>query len=150
MTHKNNTYKVSCFILSLAAASHAHARYEAVYLWNAEYAGNGGAAVSSVDDSSALYFNPAGLAFAQKNDIALHISPLLTWVDGPAEGSDSYKKGKTLFSPIGGGTGLYHINDRLTLGYGMYAVGGLAALYKDVTLGEGATALTGNYQSEQP
>ncbi|WP_257291557.1 OmpP1/FadL family transporter, partial [Endozoicomonas sp. ONNA1] len=94
------------------------------------------AAVSSVDDSSAIFFNPAGLAFAESDDIALHISPTITHTKGPAGGEGTFIDGEKNFSPVGGLTGLFKLDEKFTMGYGIYASGGAAASYEDVTVGD--------------
>ncbi len=129
--------------LSVAAANATAGGFEKATMWNAEYSALAGAAVSSVDDSSAIFFNPAGLAFIENNDLALHASPTVTQTNGPANGKD-YTKGEKNFVPNGGFTGAYRLNEKFVLGYGIYGAGGASAGYDDVTVGSPFSA-TGEY-----
>lgn len=127
-------FLVSTLAVAVSSGHAVAGGFEKATLWDAEYSALAGAAVSSVDDSSAIFFNPAGMAFAESNDIALHVSPTFTQVNGPADGN-TFIEGETNFSPAGGLTGLYKLNDKFTMGYGVYASGGAAAKYEDVTVG---------------
>ncbi|MCL6268340.1 outer membrane protein transport protein [Sansalvadorimonas sp. 2012CJ34-2] len=144
---RRHLFLVSSLALAVSAGNAFAGGYEKATLWDAKYSALAGAAVSSVNDSSAVYYNPAGLAFAEQNDVSLHVSPTFSRIDGPAEGSGSFVKGKTQFSPVGGFTGLYKLNDKTTLGYGIYAAGGSASEY-DVTVGSSATSLSGKYSTD--
>ena len=133
---KHRLLPLSALTLAIAAGNASAGGFEKATLWDAKYSALAGAAVSSVDDSSAIFFNPAGLAFAESNDVALHLSPTFTEVNGPAAGDQTYVEGETNFVPSSGFTGLYKLNDKLTLGYGVYAAGGSSASYKNVTVGQ--------------
>ncbi|WP_448218053.1 OmpP1/FadL family transporter [Endozoicomonas sp. 2B-B] len=153
-TRSSPFFLVSTLAAAVSAGHAVAGGFEKATLWDAEYSALAGAAVSSVDDSSAIFFNPAGMAFAESNDIALHVSPTFTQVNGPAAGEPSFIEGETNFSPAGGLTGLYKLNDKFTMGYGVYASGGAAAKYEDVTVGDriagGAVAnpVTGDYSTD--
>ena len=141
-------FLISSLALTVTAGNAAAGGFEKATLWDARYSALGGAAVSSVNNSSAVFFNPAGLAFAISNDIALHASPTVTQASGPVQGDDTYVAGEDNFSPSGGLTGLQKLNDRLTLGYGVYATGGAAATFKDVEVGAGNLVQTGDYSTD--
>ncbi len=144
--HRHGFFIVSSLALAISAGNAVAGGYEKATLWDAQYSALAGAAASSVDDSSAIFYNPAGLAFAESNDLALHLSPTVSRVDGPAEGDDSFVKGNNKFTPSSGFTGLYKLNDQLTLGYGVYAAGGSVSEY-DVTVGS-AAPLNGTYSTD--
>ncbi|WP_422452487.1 OmpP1/FadL family transporter [Endozoicomonas sp. ALC066] len=124
----------SSLAVALSAGQAVAGGFEKATLWDAEYSALAGAAVSSVNDSSAIFFNPAGLAFAESDDIALHLSPTFNKVSSPADGQN-FTEGDTAFAPSAGLTGLTILNDQFTLGYGIYAAGGSAAKYEDLTVG---------------
>ncbi|WP_422452489.1 OmpP1/FadL family transporter [Endozoicomonas sp. ALC066] len=145
-TRSSPFFLVSTLAVAVSSGHAVAGGFEKATLWDAEYSALAGAAVSSVDDSSAIFFNPAGMAFAESNDIALHVSPTFTQVNGPADGN-TFIEGETNFSPAGGLTGLYKLNDKFTMGYGVYASGGAAAKYEDVTVGSLAS-VTDDYSTD--
>ena len=127
--------------------------FEKATMWDAEYAALGGAAVSSVNTSSAVFYNPAGLARIESNDFTLHTSSTFTQTNGPAEGSDTYVKGEKNFAPNGGMAGAFRLNEKLVMGYGFYGSGGSSAGYEDVTVGGivpivGDLRMTGEYSTD--
>ncbi|KEQ19007.1 OmpP1/FadL family transporter [Endozoicomonas numazuensis] len=151
----------SSLAIAVSAGNAVAGGFEKATLWDAEYSALAGAAVSSVNDSSAIFFNPAGMAFAESNDIALHVSPTFTTTNGPAGGQGTFIDGETNFSPAGGFTGLFKLNEKFTMGYGIYAAGGAASKYEDVTVGDKFTvplpgpfpdvnvnAVTGDYSTD--
>ena len=144
---RHHLFLVSSLALAVSAGNAFAGGYEKATLWDAKYSALAGAAASSVNDSSAIFYNPAGLAFAESNDVSLHLSPTISRVDGPAEGSDSFVKGKKHFTPSSGFTGLYKLNDKFTLGYGIYAAGGSVSEY-DVTYGTTPTSLSDTYSTD--
>lgn len=146
-------FLVSSLAIAVSAGNAVAGGFEKATLWDAQYSALAGAAVSSVDDSSAIFFNPAGLAFAESNDVALHVSPTFTETKGPAAGPNTSVDGETNFSPAGGFTGLYQLNDKFTMGYGVYAAGGAASKYENVTVGDskpglGISPVTGDYSTD--
>ena len=137
---------ISSVALSVAAANATAGGFEKATMWNAEFSALAGAAVSSVDDSSAIFYNPAGLAFIEGSDISIHLSPTITQTNGPANGTD-YIKGEKNFVPNGGFTGAYRLDEKLVLGYGIYGAGGASASYEDVTVGSFLPAV-GDYSTD--
>ncbi|MBO9482505.1 outer membrane protein transport protein [Salinisphaera sp. G21_0] len=121
--------------------------FEKATMWDAKYAALAGAAVSSVNTSSAVFYNPAGLARIEGNEIALNASPTFVQTNGPAEGDNSYVKGERNFVPNAGLTGAYRLNDRLVMGYGFYGAGGSNTSYEGVTVGS-LTPMTGDYSTD--
>ena len=121
--------------------------FEKATMWDAKYAALAGAAVSSVNTSSAVFYNPAGLARLEGNEIALNVSPTFVQTNGPAAGSDTYMKGDRNFVPNAGLTGAYRLNDRLVMGYGFYGAGGSSTSYEGVKVGSLAP-MTGKYSTD--
>ncbi|MCW7556244.1 outer membrane protein transport protein [Endozoicomonas gorgoniicola] len=144
---RRKAFLISSLALAVGAGNAVAGGFEKATMWDAKYTALGGAAASSVNNSSAIFYNPAGLAFSESNDIAVHASPTVVRANGPANGSD-YTKGKRLFVPNGGFTGAYRLSDDFVLGYGVYAAGGAAAKYKGVTTGKGGLEQTGDYGTE--
>ena len=146
-SRQRRLFLISSLAMAVTAGNAVAGGFEKATLWDAKYSALAGAAVSSVDNSSAIFFNPAGLAFAESNDIALHMSPTFTRAWGPATGKeDETIKGERNFAPAGGFTGLHKLNDRFTMGYGVYASGGAAASYEDITVG--LLPVTGDYSTD--
>ena len=150
---RRKAFLISSLALAIGAGNAVAGGFEKATMWDAKYSALGGAAASSVNNSSAMFFNPAGLAFVESNDISLHFSPTIVQANGPANGSD-YTKGEKVFTPNGGFTGAYRLNDDFVLGYGVYGTGGAAAKYRDVTVGNLGggflpnTSVTGTYSTD--
>lgn len=109
--------------------------FEKNVTWSGKYVGIGGAAVSRVEGSESLYFNPAGLATkrGENGDVSLNFSPTFakfkgSFVVGRQEESDKS------FIPVGGATASYQLMDRLSVGVGYYVSGGTSASYEGVTI----------------
>jgi long-chain fatty acid transport protein len=115
---------------ALAPAAAWGGGYDTPMLYSARHMGMGGAAIGYVDDPSALFHNPAGLAhigrMAFLGDFSLllartHASPALL-----AEDVDSELTVAPGFL-VGAG---YRITRRLTLGLGVYPIASAGAEYK--------------------
>jgi long-subunit fatty acid transport protein len=106
--------------------------------WSGKYNGVAGAATSSVSDSEGLFFNPAGLAGVEgKGDIHVNFSPTLSQFKGPVS-STQVANSKTGFSPLGGLTSAYRLDDSTVLGAGVFVSGGTQARFTDISsLGNG-------------
>ena len=147
---RRKAFLISSLALAIGASTAVAGGFEKATMWDAKYSALGGAAASSVNNSSAIFYNPAGLAFIESNDISIHASPTVVRANGPANGSD-YTKGEKLSVPNGGFTGAYRLSDDFVLGYGVYGAGGAAAKYKGVTTGNRDfidTSLTGDYSTD--
>ena len=157
MSHvlRRKAFLISSLALAVGAGNVVAGGFEKATMWDAKYSALGGAAVSSVNNSSAIFFNPAGLAFIESNDVSIHASPTLVQANGPANGTD-YVKGERGFVPNAGFTGAYRLTNDLVLGYGIYGAGGAAAKFKDVTVGNNvgpdwlpvSRELTGEYSTD--
>jgi long-chain fatty acid transport protein len=130
--------KNQAILLAVAALASGNAfagGFEKNVTWSGKYVGIGGAAVSRVEGSESLYFNPAGLASkrGENGDVTLNFSPTFakfkgSFVPGRQEESDKS------FIPVGGATASYQIMDRLSVGVGYYVSGGTSATYENVAL----------------
>lgn len=130
--------KNQAILLAVAALASGNAfagGFEKNVTWSGKYVGIGGAAVSRVEGSESLYFNPAGLASkrGENGDVTLNFSPTFakfkgSFVPGRQEESDKS------FIPVGGATASYQIMDRLSVGVGYYVSGGTSATYENVTI----------------
>ena len=120
---------------------------EGVTPWNAKHAALGGNATSFVHDSSAMLFNPAGLGFAEKNDIAVHVALFKTDKKVPVNEPYSTFHNSAEYPYRGGLTANYILGDQLTLGVLIGNVGGTQSHYKNITAGVGPGALKEDYES---
>ena len=140
-------FAVSSLAFAVAAGNAVAGGFEKAVMWDAKYGALAGVAVSSVDNSSAIFYNPAGLARIESNDFSLHVSPTVTQTNGPAAGEGSYVTGEKNFVPNGGFTSAYRLTDKLVMGFGVYGAGGASSSYEGVTVGEDHP-ITGNYSTD--
>ena len=109
--------------------------------WSGKYNGVAGAATSSVSDSEGLFFNPAGLAGVEgKGDVHVNFSPTFSQFNGPVT-SSQVANSETSFSPIGGLTSAYRLDDSTVLGGGVFVSGGTQSRFDNVATpaGEGVS-----------
>lgn len=101
--------------------------------WSGKYNGVAGAATSSVSDSEGLIFNPAGLAGVEgKGDVHVNFSPTFSQFEGPLTANNQSKKSVQTFSPIGGLTSAYRLDDSTVLGGGVFVSGGTKSRYENI------------------
>jgi len=110
--------------------------FEKNVTWSGKYVGIGGAAVSRVEGSESLYFNPAGLASkrGENGDVSLNFSPTFVKFKGAFVAGRQEESDKS-FVPVGGATASYQLMDRLSVGVGYYVSGGTSAVYEGVNVG---------------
>ena len=130
--------KNQAILLAVAALASGNAfagGFEKNVTWSGKYVGIGGAAVSRVEGSESLYFNPAGLASkrGENGDVTLNFSPTFAKFKGPFVAGRQEESDKS-FIPVGGATASYQIMDRLSVGVGYYVSGGTSATYESVNL----------------
>src|SRR5205085_352292 len=93
--------------------------YDQTYLWSGRYATKA-TSTSDVNDSQALYFNPAGLAGLGSPDVSLNFSPSFARFSAPiAEPNKSINSSWGLL-PNFGVFGQYPVTDKLGVGIGSY------------------------------
>ncbi len=117
------------------------AGFEKGISWGARSAGMGGNAVSTSTGPEALYFNPSGLASGPGFGTTVQFSPTWVNVSGPALQSNVVVDSKKQTIPFAGVLGSYGVNEDLSFGVGVYAAGGLRAVYEGLDV----AALNANF-----
>ncbi len=111
------------------------AGFEKNIIWSGRYGGQGGAALSTVEGSEALYWNPAGLVSNRVgHDVSLNVSPTLANYQGSISTDGENRKSKEVmafpFGLIYGAT----LNEKWGFGIGSYVSGGSAVKYENVPI----------------
>ena len=113
----------------------------------ARAAGMGNAFTSVADDGSAIFYNPAGIAFSEGMNFEMHnlaVVGLFRFVPSdPAPGQQVPEKGfsgsiKPKFIPVGSLYVTKKLSDKLAVGFGMFAPFGLAANFTNFNDGDPA------------
>ncbi len=113
-------------------AAHASADQEAPALYDARSAAMGGAGVAFIDSGAAVFHNPANMEMYERGAVTLTFTPAFAQVTAPFAGPGTEEKSTRGFAPlflIGGG---YRVQDRIVLGLGVYATGGIGSQFRDV------------------
>lgn len=117
---------IGCLALSLSGGLRADQYHYSNLLVGDRAIGMGGAYTAVADDSSAVFYNPAGLAFALSNDISGSANALYTrkaTYKDTIQGSDFVEKsGGTLPSFFGGLQKLDRISKGLVFAFGVYTL----------------------------
>ena len=132
---KRNTARIlltcaACLLVAGGAWAGGFSIYEA----GARATAMGGAFTATADDGSAMFYNPAGLAFLQGTALDLNVSPVMphakfTGAVGP---DGNYATGETEDNVYPApGTYFYRNNGNFTWGVGVYAPFGLGVEWKD-------------------
>lgn len=136
----------SIYILAAAvgamSANAQAAGFEKSVFWSGKQAGYAGAGISTVGGSQSVYFNPAGLAGSGKGDVSLNFSPSNVKLTGNVISTNREEETDHNFSPIGGITGSYKVNDKLGVGLGVYVAAGNKSVYDSVDLTGDSAAVT--------
>jgi long-chain fatty acid transport protein len=135
----DRTWKASATVAVLllawsgAACGGAFSIYEA----GAKATALGGAFTATADDPSAVFYNPAGLAWLDGTRIDLNLMPIVpstkfSAAESPASTSPG-ATGRTTdqMFPIPGAYGSHRLSDRLTIGLGFNAPFGLGVEWQD-------------------
>ncbi len=121
---------VACLLLAGGAWAGGFSIYEA----GARATAMGGAFTATADDGSAMFYNPAGLAFLSGTHLDLNLMPVIPQAKftGAVMPDGSYATGETEDNvyPIPG-TYYYHNTGDFTWGIGIYAPFGLGVEWKD-------------------
>ena len=132
--------KLLLFLIMLAfgLANFNALAYEKVLGWSARWSSLAGAASSAVEGADAIYFNPAGMVNGPSNEWSANFSPTFSEFAGPntpsngdGERADSQTSERGM-SPFFGLLYQQKINKKVSVGTGVYAVGGTNVEYKDV------------------
>lgn len=120
-------------LLALVSAS-AHASYEKTIMWGGRSAGVAGIATPYVQGSTAVYFNPAGLAADKTgHDFGLNISAVSSQYKAPVITDNTQESSVRQTTTPGALTYSYSPNDKMGFGIGYYVAGGSRAKYSDIT-----------------
>jgi long-chain fatty acid transport protein len=103
--------------------------YDTPMLYSARHMGVGGAAAGYVDDPSALYHNPAGLAHTESLSLMINVSPLGGYIEG-APAPNTQAQSETTFAPFFLLGANYRINDWMTVGLALFPVASAGAEYQ--------------------
>jgi len=94
------------------------------------------------DDYSAIAFNPAGMTLMKQSGVQQNFSFINLKADVDSlDGSGKHQK-MDFWQPIPSGFAQYNVNDRLMLGFGIYAPFGLKTQYKSNWFGSDAAILS--------
>lgn len=119
-------------LLALVGMS-AHASYEKSIMWGGRSAGIAGIATPYVQDSTAIYFNPAGLVGDKTgHDIAFNISPVSSQYKGPINNQNEVETSQAQLSTPAGLTYSYSPNDKWGFGIGYYVSAGSKTKFEGV------------------
>lgn len=130
------------FVACLLATSSVWAGgYDTPMLYTARHVGMGGAAVSYVNDPSALFHNPAGLARVKKLSLMADFTFLLAGIKSAPDATTGALDSDTIKAPFFLIGGAYRVTDFLVLGLGVYPVASASASYSYGTTTENSTTL---------
>ena len=113
--------------------SRAHAGgYDTPILYSARHMGMGGTAISYVNDPSALFHNPAGLARIKRISLLANVSPLIGKINASPDSAPGGQdiKSETTFAPFFLVGGAFRITDFMVAGIGVYPVASAGAEFK--------------------
>ncbi len=96
--------------------------------WSGHYAGVAGAAADGVNDSQALFFNPAELAGSGTN-VSGNLTFLIPSFSGPIQTANTTVSSQTPLTPLYGAFAAYAVTDKLSIAAGTYISGGTRALF---------------------
>lgn len=109
--------------------------YDTPMLYSARHMGMGGAAAGYVDDPSALFHNPAGLAHTKRFTALGDFSLLLGKVNGSPAFNAQDRESELTVAPMFLLGGAYRLTDWLTFGLGVYPNASAGASYEYVAPG---------------
>ena len=112
------------------AASVRAGGYDTPILYTARHMGMGGAAISYVNDASALFHNPAGLAGVDYISVIGDFSPILGKIQSSPSDNGVSIASKPVFAPFFMLGGAFRISDDVVLGIAAYPVASAGAEYE--------------------
>jgi long-chain fatty acid transport protein len=116
----------------LLEATEASADQEAPALYDARSAAMGGTGVAFIDSGAALFHNPANMEMYERTAVTLTFTPAFARVSAPFAGPGTEQDSTRGFAPfflLGAG---YRVHDRIVLGLGAYATGGIGSQFQNV------------------
>lgn len=123
--------RLGAFIAAGAAAGPAHAGgYDTPMLYSARHMGMGGTAIGYVNDPSALFHNPAGLAHVRHAAALADFSLLVGKLRGSPDATASSIDSELTIAPFFLVGGAYRFHERLVAGLGIYPVASSGATYE--------------------
>jgi long-subunit fatty acid transport protein len=120
---------VACCALAATARVQAGG-YDTPILYSARQLGMGGTAVAYVHDPSALFHNPAGLAYVGRGSVLVNASPLIGHIKAPIVGVAGAKQSETTFAPFFLAGGALRLADWVVAGFSIYPVASAGAEFK--------------------
>ena len=133
-------------VLLFPFLSFAAGGFEKPVLWSAKAAQHGGAYASAVVGAEGILFNPAALASEHKNEYHLGLSAASGGTESPiVENNNTVKTYSGPVTPIGL-MYAHQLDDKQSLGLGVYSIGGLDVGFKDVDL----SSLGGDFDDYKP
>jgi len=117
-------------VLALLAAGNAGAAGISVDLQSARGVGMAGATIGFIDDASAIYYNPAGIAQGQGIDLMIGITGIVPFFEVTAANGVQTSGNHTIIPPPHI-YATYGISDEVTVGIGVFTPYGLALSWPD-------------------
>lgn len=127
----------TCLLVASPAAVHAGG-YDTPILYTARHMGMGGTAIGGVDDPSAIFHNPAGMAGVDGLGLLADISFLtgtLRSTGGYANTARATNESEPIVAPLFMLAGAYRLADDLHVGLAVYPVASGAAEYRTEFVG---------------
>jgi long-chain fatty acid transport protein len=116
---------------ALITPSLAHAGgYDTPMLYSARHMGMGGAAIGYVNDPSALFHNPAGLAQVERGEVLGDFSLLLGKIQASPGITAQDQKSDLTAAPFFLLGGAYRVHPRIVLGVGVYPIASSGATFR--------------------
>ncbi|HET9954923.1 MAG TPA: hypothetical protein VFQ61_10490, partial [Polyangiaceae bacterium] len=115
--------------MSVCGVAHA-AGYDTPMLYSARHLGMGGSAIGYVDDPSALFHNPAGLAAVRHAGVLGDFSLLLGHVHGSPNVLAQNRTSELTVAPFFLVGGAFRVHRLLTVGLGIYPIASSGATYE--------------------
>lgn len=116
--------RVSAILLTLALPSAALANPEPPANYDARVAGMGGVAIATVENSAALFHNPAQLEHIERFSLTVVATSLLVNLQAPFAGSGTEVDSGLIYAPLMFAGGVGRIHERVTIGLGGYVYTG--------------------------
>jgi long-subunit fatty acid transport protein len=132
---------VSAALPALLPAAARAGGYDTPMLYSARHMGMGGTAIGYVDEPSAIFHNPAGLAHTPTLSVTGDVSLLLAKVRSTPNVTQQDLTSEQTVAPLGLLGGGLRLNEIVTVGLGVYPIALAGAKYKYTTGVEDRTTL---------